>query len=238
MTKPIIGVVEWPYEDKDKDGIFEVLTPIITMISKNGGIPVGVFPTQTVDYYNTKGLDIPKLTSSDKHDLIKTLSLCSAILKPGATRTYDYERFIYDYAYQNDIPFLGICAGMQMMSHNGREKIINIKNDENGINHYDKGYYAHSVCILNNTLLSKIVEETNIMVNSRHGFHIPNEGSNIASAYAPDGVIEAIENPKMRYHLGVQWHPELMPYDESSQKLFNSFIEAANGRDFRKIKKR
>ena len=54
FMKPIIGIVEWPYVDKDGDLIYEVVNPIVEKISKYGGIPIGIFPTQVEDFQNKK----------------------------------------------------------------------------------------------------------------------------------------------------------------------------------------
>jgi putative glutamine amidotransferase len=48
---------------------------------------------------------------------------------------------------------------------------------------------------------------------------------------SPDGVIEAVESPRKRFVLGVQWHPEFL-YDRDAiqRKLFTAFIKAARDR--------
>lgn len=228
MSKPIIGIVEWPYTDADGDKIYEVLTPVINSVSKSGGLPIGIFPTQAINYTDFQMKDISLLSKNNIEDLIATLKVCDAIIKPGATRIYEYERFIYSYARENDIPFLGICAGMQMISHYGKEFIKNERNDINSsITHCSKEEYAHSVEIVKDTLLYKIVGQSEIMVNSRHSFHIPDAGLNKISALAPDGIIEAVENPNGLFQLGLQWHPELLPDDKNSQKVFDAVIDAA-----------
>ena len=47
------------------------------------------------------------------------------------------------------------------------------------------------------------------------------------SARAPDGVIEALEHPGLRYCLGVQWHPDA---DPGSAPIFSAFVEACAAR--------
>jgi len=49
----------------------------------------------------------------------------------------------------------------------------------------------------------------------------------VASAVAPDGVIEAIEAPKSRFCVGVQWHPENFWRTGEFRPLFDAFVEAA-----------
>ena len=66
-------------------------------------------------------------------------------------------------------------------------------------------------------------------------FHHPavGEGASCAnlSAWAADGVVEAIELPDALFVLGVQWHPEIMTRleEEASRRLFAAFAEAARG---------
>ena len=48
-----------------------------------------------------------------------------------------------------------------------------------------------------------------------------------ASATAPDGIIEAIEDPAARFCLGVQWHPENFWRTGEFRPLFEGFVEAA-----------
>jgi putative glutamine amidotransferase len=47
------------------------------------------------------------------------------------------------------------------------------------------------------------------------------------SATAPDGVIEAIEDPAARFCLGVQWHPENFWRTGEFRALFEAFLAAA-----------
>jgi putative glutamine amidotransferase len=51
----------------------------------------------------------------------------------------------------------------------------------------------------------------------------------VATAWAPDGLVEAVEDPRSdRFVLGVQWHPELgWERDPFSQSLFGRFIAEA-----------
>ena len=51
----------------------------------------------------------------------------------------------------------------------------------------------------------------------------------MATAWAPDGMVEAIEDPRSdRFVLGVQWHPELgWQRDGFARALFERFVEEA-----------
>jgi len=221
--KPIIGVVEWPYLDKDGDMIFEVPTPICHKIIEHGGIPMGIFPTISADF-TTK--NIKDLEQSEIYDMQRIISKCDAFIKPGAVRIYNYERLIYDYAVCQDVPFLGICAGMQLMAHYGKPKIENNARNSSSVNHRSQEKYAHAIYIDRDSLLFNILHQDCIMVNSKHNYHIQDSNALKKVAYSIDGYIEAIENPNCRFQLGVQWHPELIK-DENSDKIFDAFIESA-----------
>ena len=65
-------------------------------------------------------------------------------------------------------------------------------------------------------------------VNSFHHQAIDRLGRDLAAtAWAPDGTIEAIEDASRRYLIGVQWHAELMIDRREEQELFRSFVKAA-----------
>lgn len=233
--KPIIGIVEWPYIDKDGDEIFEVFNDIINCVIRAGGIPIGVFPSQVEEYVRKSVSEIELMNFEQASDIHRILDSCDAVIKPGALRIYPYEKLIYGYTIGKNIPYLGICAGMQLMSaYNSRLNNVRIS-DDNPIKHYQIGY-GHDVYPVENTLLSKIVGNEKFPVYSRHRYHIANEGVNRISGVSEDGIIEAIENPNCNYNLGVQWHPELAPSDdEISKKLFESLVEEA--KVYRKIKR-
>ena len=55
----------------------------------------------------------------------------------------------------------------------------------------------------------------------------------VVSATAPDGVIEAVEDPGKRFCLGVQWHPENFYRTGEFRALFEAFIAAAQKRSNR-----
>ena len=179
--------------------------------------------------------EIPELSEIEQIELKESIDLCDGIIKPGATKIYGYERKIYEYCYEQNIPYLGICAGMQMMAGYGSINIRNEKNDSDVV-HHSKDTYSHKITLEEATLLKRILQTTEIMVNSRHNYHINDSGIHVVGAKATDGVIEAIEAPDKSFHLGLQWHPELLPKDDiNSQLIFGELVEAS--KQYKKRKK-
>jgi putative glutamine amidotransferase len=89
---------------------------------------------------------------------------------------------------------------------------------------------SHSVSIATGSLLRRIVQRSRMQVNSSHHQSVKLVGAPlIASAVAPDGVIEAIEHPTHRFFLGLQWHPEfLFDRHPTHRRLFQAFLRAAS----------
>ncbi len=86
----------------------------------------------------------------------------------------------------------------------------------------------HEVNLNTGSKLHQIIGETRVMVNSFHHQAVEELGNNFnASAFAPDGVVEAIEMQGDRFVLGVQWHPEALTNKmQEHAKLFSAFVEA------------
>lgn len=136
-------------------------------------------------------------------------------------------------------PVLGICRGMQVMNVAlGGSLYQDIMQEmPNAIEHdfhFDKkgvalprDFRAHEVIIASETLLGSIFKTTTSAVNSLHHQGVKTLGKGfVASAHTSDGLVEAIELPGYSFVLGVEWHPEELG-DESSKKIFQSFIDAA-----------
>ncbi len=94
---------------------------------------------------------------------------------------------------------------------------------------YSREQLAHSVRLVRDSKLSRILGRETIQVNSMHHQGIKSLGSKlIASAYAPDGLIEAVESTNGHFLIGVQWHPEdLCDNQPCMHSLFEGFIDAA-----------
>ena len=71
---------------------------------------------------------------------------------------------------------------------------------------------------------------TTLPANSRHRQAINKLGHGlIATAFAPDGLLEALEDQSLTFWIGVQWHPENLP-DTPHARLFQVLVEAARYR--------
>lgn len=132
-----------------------------------------------------------------------------------------------NYAKENQLPVLGICAGMQMLAGFCGAKITQIPNHRGKIKDF-----AHTIKINQESLLFDITNNGECFVNTNHSEAVSfnNIGDCIVTATSPDGIIEAIElkNPWNKFVIGIQSHPEyfVKSGDVLAVKLFSAFIEA------------
>ena len=76
---------------------------------------------------------------------------------------------------------------------------------------HDRTQPSHPVEVREGTVLAELVGRGQLMVNSTHHQAVSRLGEGlVASAVAPDGVVEAIESSNGAFAVGVQWHPELL----------------------------
>ncbi|HDK27208.1 MAG TPA: gamma-glutamyl-gamma-aminobutyrate hydrolase family protein [Candidatus Atribacteria bacterium] len=146
---------------------------------------------------------------------------------------YIADRYLIRVAMKRNIPFLGICRGMQMICETagGRLNYEFLDEVDTGeILHRQKvsgNIPTHMIYLEKGSQLQRILGCTEIKVNSFHHQFCAEPGKNFkASAWAKNGIIEAIESPIYRFALGVQFHPEMLINDYPIFiKIFEAFIE-------------
>ena len=148
------------------------------------------------------------------------------------TRRTAFELAITKGALARDMPVLGICGGQQLLNVVLGGTLIQHIPDEitSPIAHEQANVRTeagHIVRVEKNTLLHRICGADELSVNSAHHQAVKKVGPGvIVDAIAPDGVIEGIEDPRYRYCLGVQWHPEYS-ISVGDEKIFDAFVAAA-----------
>lgn len=153
-------------------------------------------------------------------------------LKERRTR---FEWAITKGAVERDLPVLGICGGQQLLNVVlGGTLIQHIPDSVPGCLPHEqpnpRTEPGHEVAVAVDTLLHRVTGASRLPVNSAHHQAVDQVGPGIlVSATAPDGVIEAIEDPSRRFCLGVQWHPEygINPGDTA---VVAAFVAAAGRR--------
>ena len=223
--KPIIGIVTRTTLRDNGVRLDSINMMSRRAVIKNGGIPVGILPTQDINYYDTERDDLKPLTNNEKESIIEELKLCDGILMQGGNRWYEYDEFILNYCIKHDIPCLAICMSMQLLNNIElyNAGVESIREKVGG--HVSEEDYVHNVTISEDSILYKILGKNKIKVNSLHTYAIKESKINV-SAVSEDGIIEALEYPNKKFIVGLQWHPEKMiDYDENSNKIIKYFID-------------
>jgi Predicted glutamine amidotransferases len=238
--KPLIGVILRPMTSKTNRKMFGIYNKINKALKEDARVIGIVSPT------------LKKVKKKYKKDITETLKLLDGIVLQGGDDITALDLFITKYVYENNIATFGICLGMQTMSYFKKAKIKDIETQNNSqeneddwdididknsrlyklvgepkiIDHnIDSEKYVHEVNIDKNSKLHEIVKKDKIKVNSRHKCMVINTELKV-SATSPDEVVEAVEEPKKDFFIGVQWHPEdMISYDKVSKKIFEYFIE-------------
>ena len=149
-------------------------------------------------------------------------------------RRTEFELAVCRGALKSDKPVLGICGGEQLMNVAlGGTLIQHIPDEVKGALAHEqpnpRTEPGHSVKIPKDTLLHRITGALALEVNSAHHQAVKEVAPGlVVDAVAPDGVIEGIEDPKRRFCLGVQWHPEYL-LSEGDKRIFSAFIAASRG---------
>ena len=195
-------------------------------LQKAGSIVIPIAPVQDVDYCDTKYNEYPELTDKEKSMIEDTLDLVDGIVFPGGHKITPYDAYLLERCVERNIPTLGICLGMQLMSC--YKETFKVYPNETELNHYQESdeELTHKVSLEKNSKLYKIIGKEEILVNSFHRFHASENPFYIISAHSEDGYIEGIEIPTCRFHIGIQWHPEISyEFDENSRRIIDSFIK-------------
>jgi gamma-glutamyl-gamma-aminobutyrate hydrolase PuuD len=138
----------------------------------------------------------------------------------------DFELGLMQAALARDVPLLAICRGSQVLNvalggdleqHVPDRVQTNVHKEIPGV------FADHDVAVLPETKLASILGDR-ADVKSHHHQGYGELGSGLReAARAPDGTIEALEDPTRRFALGVLWHPE----EGEDLALFEALVQEA-----------
>lgn len=199
-------------------------------------------------------IDSELITEDTVSEILKD---AKGILVPGGFGDRGIEGKITacKYARENDIPYFGICLGMQIaviefarhvcglnnanskeFNDNAEYKVIDFLPDQNG--NTPKGgtmrLGSYPCKIMPNTIMSSVYGEENICERHRHRYEFNNDYRELfqskglkISGTSPDGhIVETVELPQNKFFIGVQFHPEFKSRPNRPQPIFSGFIKA------------
>ena len=156
----------------------------------------------------------------------------------GRHKPFDPDRDAFELALcrtarSRDLPILAICRGIQVLNVATGGTLYQDVSEQPApaLLHEQtapRWHPTHDVAVVPGTALAEILGVESCRVNSFHHQTVRGIAAGfVCSAKASDGTIEAIEDPRARFTIGVQWHPEdLVQQSPFWTGLFEAFTAA------------
>lgn len=204
---------------------------------------------------NIKWIDSETVTDENTETLFKNVD---GILVPGGfgDRGIDGKLKAITYAREHNIPFLGLCLGMQLsiveycrnvigyndahsieLDPNTTHPVIALMPDQNGVEDIGGTLRLGSYpCVLDKSSKAyELYQEETIHERHRHRYEVNNdyrialtEHGMKLSGLSPDGrIVEMCELPAHPFFVATQGHPELKSRPNRPHPLFSGFVKAA-----------
>lgn len=204
-------------------------------------------------HVDIKWVDSEDVTPETADELLGDVS---GILVPGGFGDRGIEGKIEaaKYARENNIPYFGICLGMQITSIEFARNVLGIKDANSGefdescsnkIIDFMPDQYgdipkggtmrlgAYPCAITKGTMLEKAYGTLEISERHRHRYEFNNnyrdafeEAGMVIAGTSPDGrLVESVEIPANTFHVGVQYHPEFKSRPDRAHPLFREFVK-------------
>jgi len=150
----------------------------------------------------------------------------------------EFEIILASWAFQQDIPVLGICRGMQLINIVlGGTLFQDISNQyPNSIahthRHLPRTHLAHHIVVEPGSRMETILGAREVKVNSLHHQAIKEPGKGVRiTGRAPDGIAELLEVTGYRFVMAAQSHPEeIYSIEPAFERLFAAFVQASSTR--------
>lgn len=149
------------------------------------------------------------------------------------------ELLLLEHARATDKPLLAVCRGIQILNVAcGGTLYQDVADQVPAALKHDyfptparpsRSYLAHDITVAADSRLGHLLGESVVPVNSMHHQAIKDLAPNLRpTAFAPDGIIEAVEATSTQFVVAVQWHPEELADSQPGMKrLFTEFVAAS-----------
>ena len=228
-VRPVIGITT--YAEEASFGVWRMPSALIPLdyvdaVERAGGRPLLIPPSEdgvaeTLDALDgivfSGGADVdPARYGADAHPTTDT---------PQARRDAG-ELALLTAALERDMPTLAICRGFQLLNVARGGDLVQHLPETLGHDEHKQTpgtFVEHGVEVKEGTRLAGMVDGR-ATVTSHHHQGVGRLGDGLVeAAWADDGTLEGVEDPSLRFAVGVQWHPEA----GEDQELFENLVEEA-----------
>ena len=196
-------------------------------------------------------------------NVAQKLGGADGILVPGGfgNRGIEGKILCAKYARENNIPYLGICLGMQTavieyarnvlgyadansseFDPDSKHPVIDLMPDQHGVKMGGTMRLGAYPCVVLGPLMRQAYKSDNISERHRHRYEFNNafrkqieEAGMVIAGTSPNGLlVEAVEVPANDFYLGVQFHPEFKSRPQHAHPVFREFVKHAVSRSSKK----
>jgi putative glutamine amidotransferase len=233
MNRPLIGVT---VDYSDNGDRYESNMNYARAVERAGGVPV-LLPFAVdlalIGKY-VDALDGICFTGGNDMDPSR---YCDEQWHPGCIkmdpRRQEFEFALVAEVEKRRVPALGVCFGSQLMNvHRGGSLIQFLPEQhecENKLEHRrlpGQDPCRHPIKLDLDSQLGQAIGKGDVSVNTYHKQAVKQVGRGLrVIATAPDGVIEAFEDPTMPLYTAVQWHPERLIDEPEHLAPFKLLVE-------------
>lgn len=219
MAKPLIAITG------PQTGAWGPRTCVALAIRLAGGKPLQIRPQDQLSRGEWQGVVV-----TGGHDIDPVLYAA----EPEVTPKYDPERdrfesAVIDYALARHLPLLGICRGAQLLNVRRGGNLFQALRDRR--RHTSNRRTLLPLKSLNVEAASHLrhwLGTDQCRINSLHNQAIDRLGDDLTIAGRDlDGIVQAVEDPRRPFLLGVQWHPEFLLLLPAQRRLFAQLVTTA-----------
>jgi len=231
-VKPLIGLTS--YREHASWGVWSQgadLLPAVyaDAIVRAGGVPV-LLPPATDDpdtavsvVRRLDGLVISGGADVDPAQYGEERQERTTVVRPDRDA---WELALLTSAAAANLPTLGVCRGMQVMAVASGGTLDQHTPDV--VNHQghnpQPGVFGDISVSTGGDSVVRSILGPSVTVHCHHHQSVHSHPGYVATAWAADGCLEAMESAGARFCLGVQWHPEM----GRDQRLFDALVRAAS----------
>lgn len=230
-TPPVIGIST--YREPARFRMWDVTADVLhaayaRSVEAVGGAPV-LLPPQAEDAASALVERLDGLIIAGGADVDPELYGAEPHPATGDSRPDrdEWELALLRAAEEIQLPLLGVCRGMQLLAVSVGGALDQHVPDAVGHEGHAPGldvYGSVTVEVARGSLLHRLIGDQVEVACHHHQAVVAHPGL-VASAWAADGTLEAIEDPDTAFRIGVQWHPETA----DDQGLFAGLVAAASG---------
>jgi len=239
VPPPLIGITSHSPLAPDRAALDALLAQIVRGVERAGGAPVTIPPGVASETLRGIAAHLDGLLISGGGDIDPARYGAEWHPSIGGVDP-DRDRLEIELVHRfvsDGAPLFGICRGAQVLNVALGGTLYRTVEEHPGAQRH--AFYPglpydlrpHPVQIAEDSRLAGILGAPLVAVNSLHHQAVRDLAPGVrAVAYAPDGMVEALEVIEHSFALAVQWHPEALPDAPEMRRLFEAFVAACRKR--------